>query len=531
MNNLESKFVELYSLAFPQQALSQGYWKAVHYRIIPDEQRIDKVTELISWIESLPDSDSTDVQLLKHEAQLLKIIWTKWKPWTYDPSYFNFADGLSWFLIHAPYPPEEKLSLATEYIKQIPDYLNAIRNHLQTPTKEHLRLAIEQNIGAIRFIDTVLDSAFSDVSQNHNFFLLWHNVRDAVSDFVDWLHTLLKSTSNFKSYRVSEEIYYELWKYEVSDSISPDYAYAQAQEFIDELRESIREKLSKLTGKSIDLEEVGNLLKQYSHENIIPATQWLPTLKRQLSELRDFLETSQLVSFDGLAPLVVRPTPEYMRGSGAGASITPPGPFDESPTFYYNVDPIESYPKDLQESILREYNYKTLYILNAHEAYPGHYIQLAYSLKHAGIIPNILGNTGFIEGWAVFSEKLLLDNGFNPDDILLRAFHDKWLIRVAANTVVDFETHIKGTDTNTIMDFLINRCFQEQAEAIDKWKRARLSVVQLSSYFTGYMLMNRLYKQWQQTFNDDSPANFIKWLLPQGSLPFNLFFKQLALTL
>ncbi len=517
---LENRFTELYAEAFPQQALSQGYWQAVQLRIIPDKHRLDRVGKFISWAKSLPSSDTIDVLMLRHEAQLLDVVWSKWKPWTYDPSYFNFADGLSWFLIHSPQRPEEKLQLATNYIKQIPDYLEAIKNHLEVPTKEHLQLAIEQNIGAVRFIDSILDTLFKDVPRDHEFFSHWERARDSVHLFIDWLHSLLKTTKSFKSYRVPEEIYYDLWQYEVSKDISPDKAYSNAREFIESLREQIRQKLSVLLGRSIPDSEIAMTLKKLSEENLLSAENWLPTLKEQLEELKEFIETNRLVALDGLPPLVVRPTPEYMRGSGAGASITSPGPFDQKPVFYYNVDPIDTYPESLRNSILREYNAKTLYILNSHEAYPGHYVQLAYSLKHAGIIPNVLGNTGFIEGWAVFSEKLLLDSGFRQDDLLLRAFHDKWLIRVAANTIVDFETHIKGTDTNSTLDFLINTCFQEEAEAIDKWKRARLSVIQLSSYFTGFMQMKGLFETWKSHNPEKKINQFIYQVLSIGSPPF-----------
>ncbi|NPA34815.1 MAG: DUF885 domain-containing protein [Chlorobi bacterium] len=523
---LENKFTELYAEAFPQQALSQGYWQAVQLRIIPDQHRFDRVNKFISWAKSIPLDDSLDVLMLKHEAQLLEVVWTRWKPWTYDPSYFNFADGLSWFLIHSPHVSEEKLSIATDYIKQIPDYIEAIKTHLDVPTKEHLQLAIEQNIGAVRFIDSILDSLFKDVSRDHKFFDAWDRARDSVSQFVEWLHRILKTTKEFRSYRVPEEIYYDLWQYAVSKNISPDEAYNSAHEFISLLRMDMMDKLSQISGKQISERDIARVLRKYSEQNMFPAENWLPSLIDQLSELRGFIESKEFISLDGLPSLVVRPTPEYMRGGGAGASITAPGPFDQNPVFYYNVDPIETYPESLRDSILREYNAKTLFILNAHEAYPGHYVQLAYALKYAGIIPNVLGNTGFIEGWAVFSEKLLLDSGFHEDDLLLRAFHDKWLIRVAANTIVDFETHIKGTDIKSMLDFLINTCFQEEAEAIDKWKRARLSVVQLSSYFTGFMQMNRLFEVWKQR-NGGDVRQFVSWLLPQGSPPFHVLFQRL----
>ena len=108
---------------------------------------------------------------------------------------------------------------------------------------------------------------------------------------------------------------------------------------------------------------------------------------------------------------MLSPTPEYMRGV-AGASITAPGPYDKGANTYYNVNPLTNYSAAEAESYFREYNKYQLQILNIHEAIPGHYTQLIYANKSPSLVKAVLGNGAMIEGWAVYTERMMLEQGY-----------------------------------------------------------------------------------------------------------------------
>src|SRR5690606_744156 len=120
-----------------------------------------------------------------------------------------------------------------------------------------------------------------------------------------------------------------------------------------------------------------------------------------------------------------------------------------------------------------------------HEAIPGHYTQLVYSNKSPSLIKSLLGNGAMIEGWAVYAELMMLEEGYNnsPEMWLM---YNKWHLRVVCNTILDYSVHNLEMSKEEAMDLLMNQAFQEQAEADGKWKRATLSQVQLCSYFTGF---------------------------------------------
>src|SRR5690625_6277608 len=100
-----------------------------------------------------------------------------------------------------------------------------------------------------------------------------------------------------------------------------------------------------------------------------------------------------------------------MRGTGAIASVSAPGPFHPEAETYYNVTPLDSYGDELAASYLREYNDWMVQILNIHEAIPGHYTQLVHANKSPSLVKSLFGNGAMIEGWAVYSEHVMLEIG------------------------------------------------------------------------------------------------------------------------
>ena len=228
---------------------------------------------------------------------------------------------------------------------------------------------------------------------------------------------------------------------------------------------------------------------------------------------------------DPAKPLVVRKEPEWMAGV-AGASISAPGPYDKNGNTYYNVGSLAAYSADEAESYLREYNKYTLQILNIHEAIPGHYAQLIYANQSPSIIKSILGNGAMIEGWAVYTERMMMEEGWaknteingtvQEDEMWLMYY--KWHLRVVCNTILDYNIHVNNWTKDQAINLLMNEAYQEKSEAEGKYRRATLTQVQLCSYFTGYSEIYDLRQKLKQNkaFNLKS---FHEKLLSFGSAP------------
>ena len=126
-----------------------------------------------------------------------------------------------------------------------------------------------------------------------------------------------------------------------------------------------------------------------------------------------------------------------------------------------------------------------LQILTIHEAYPGHYVQLEYSNRHPSLIRRVLASGVFAEGWAVYTEQMMLDQGYGDGDLALRLNQLKFYFRAVANAILDHKMHCTNMTDEEALTFLTKRCFQSEGEALGKIIRAKQSSCQLSTYFVG----------------------------------------------
>jgi uncharacterized protein (DUF885 family) len=245
----------------------------------------------------------------------------------------------------------------------------------------------------------------------------------------------------------------------------------------------------------------------------------MQAIQKQIPELEAFVKEKNLLTLDPTKPLIVRQTPAYMEGSGAGASINDPGPYNPNGKTFYNVSLLTNYTPEQAESYLREYNTYILQILNIHEAVPGHYTQLVYSNQSPSLVKSIFGNGAMVEGWAVYTERMMLEEGYKNSDEMWLMFY-KWHLRAVINTILDYSIQCLGMTEAQAKDLMINEGFQQQQEANGKWKRATLSQVQLCSYFTGF---TEIYALRDEFKNKTTPAfnlkKFHEKFLSYGSAP------------
>ncbi len=184
--------------------------------------------------------------------------------------------------------------------------------------------------------------------------------------------------------------------------------------------------------------------------------------------------------------------PEFQRGFSV-AYLNPAPALDPNAASHYAVSPP---PRDWDErrveSYLEEYNRHMLQILTIHEGYPGHYVQLEYGNRCPSLIRRVLYSGVFAEGWAVYTEQMMLDQGYGNGDLALRLCQLKFYLRTVINAILDHRMHCDGMTDERAKALLVDRGFQSEGEALGKIQRAKLSSCQLSTYFVGRMAFYRL---------------------------------------
>ncbi len=223
------------------------------------------------------------------------------------------------------------------------------------------------------------------------------------------------------------------------------------------------------------------------------AADLLDWCRAELGRIEAFCRERELV---GLAddPLEIRWTPVFLRAFG-GAMLDSPGPLDKGQKAFFAITPIpDDWTPEQAESYLREDNDRMLRLLTIHEAVPGHYLQGAYAIRNPSIVRSVFWSGVYAEGWALYVTQVMMDVGYGTDDPALMLTHWKFYQRAVTNAIIDVRIHageaFGGPMTeDEAVRLMVDGGFQEEAEARNKWDRARLSSTQLSTYFVGSVWM------------------------------------------
>ena len=243
------------------------------------------------------------------------------------------------------------------------------------------------------------------------------------------------------------------------------------------------------------------------------------TAKSDVDGLMAFLRRDPVVVLPSPNTLHVVPTPSFKAGI-AGAGLDPAGPFTPLAGSFYYIDLIPpSWTAAHVASYLRDYNDYEMQILSLHEAVPGHYVQFRYNAQVPSLVRRVLPNGSFVEGWAVYTEGMMMDAGYGHDDPRLKLFQLKWRLREYGNAIIDAEYHTGGLSHDDCVAFLERKAFQDSAQAEGKWHRLEVSHDQLSSYFVGLDAITQAKKaQMQRSGAGFDVAAFNARLLAMGSV-------------
>lgn len=542
-DSYKEQFVERLWTVYPAWASGVGYHKYDSVLIIPNALSREKEITFLKAnrdslkrfdLANLSDQNKTDHHMLLHFFE--GGIWglSTLKSYEWDPSAYNVCGSFAELMNNNYDSLDTRLYNFYLRMSAVPVYYEAAKNNIKSPTLEHTELAISQNLGGVSTFETDLDEVLKksklSADEKDKIKLRAKESAKAVKDYAEFLKTY--KNENPRSFRLGKELYAKKFEYDIQSGYTADQIYEKALAHKKDLHEKMlaltRELWPKyLKDKKIpenNLEAIKQMIDVLSVKHV-QADSFQSAIEQQIPELVAFVTKKKLLYLDPSKPLVVRKEPAYMAGL-AGASISSPGPYDKNGNTYYNVGSMSGWTKERSESYLREYNHYILQILNIHEAIPGHYTQLIYSNQSPSLIKAILGNGAMVEGWAVYTERMMLENGYGSTngsgeaDPEMWLMYYKWNLRSTCNTILDYSVHSKNMEKQEALDLLTKEAFQQQAEAEGKWRRVTLSQVQLCSYFTGFKEIYELREELKQKQKDQFDLKaFHEKFLSYGSAP------------
>jgi uncharacterized protein (DUF885 family) len=522
---------------YPTWASSVGYHNYDDKLNVPDNaQREKEMTFLNAELDSLKkfdanklnDNNRTDYYLI--ENQINASVWgnKEMRSFEWDPSTYNIGSIFGDMLNNTYASLDERLRNFYKRMENIPAFYEAAKANIKNPTLEHTQLAIEQNLGTISIFKTDLTESMKNSGLNADEKKQMSERAEktiaAITGYADWLKQF--KNDNPRTFRLGKDLYAKKFQYDIMSAYTPEEVFQKAVNHKNELHQKMYELANQLWAEQMGSEKkpddslklIRMVIDKLSLKHVKPE-EFQPAIEAQLKELSAFVKEKNLLFMDPSRPLVVRREPDYMAGV-AGASINAPGPYDVKGNTYYNVGSLSGWPKEKSESYLREYNHYILQILNIHEAIPGHYAQLIYSYKSPSIVKSILGNGAMVEGWAVYSERMMMEEGYGNNDPAMWLMYYKWNLRATCNFILDYSVHAGDMTKEQALDLLINQAFQQQTEAENKWRRVSLTQVQLTSYYSGFSEIYEFREEMKKKMGDKfNLKEFHEKFLSYGSSP------------
>jgi uncharacterized protein (DUF885 family) len=416
---------------------------------------------------------------------------------------------------------------------QIPNVLIAAKTNLNPVLpKPYVELAIQIARGSADFLRTTLVDATRDLKDERiraEFLDANRKASAALIDYAGWLERekLPKASADFA---LGEEKYHRM----LADTELVDLAPAQVLELgMAKLKEE--QDAFAAAAKIIDPDKPAvDVYKQIQSEHPAP-DKLLADIAKNLEQIRKFITAHKLLTIPSEVRAQVKETPQYRRATSF-ASMDTPGPFEKRSTeaFYY-VTPVENdWPDKQKQEWLTAFNYYTSDIVSIHEAYPGHYVQfLRLNASPATKVEKIFDSYAFVEGWAHYCEKMMIDEGFGapadqnkPEEVQRAAKYrmaqaDEALLRLC-RLCVSIKMHTENMTVDEATKFFQDNCYYEEKPARAEAMRGTFDPGYLS-YTLGKLEILKLRADYQaQQGNEFSLQKFHNELLNHGMPPIRL---------
>ncbi|MTE11903.1 DUF885 domain-containing protein [Nocardia aurantiaca] len=433
--------------------------------------------------DDLAPEDGVDLALLQQEVDgtlfaLTEIREHEWNPLVHNPG------PLLYHLLSRPFAPAEvRLEALRARLTALPDALATACAVLGDLPRVHVETAIGQ-FGGVAAL--VRDQVPALAAQAPGFAIepAATEAISALNEFLTWLTGRLDGAD--RDPRLGRRLWEaKLW-HTLDTELGSREILDRAFRHLDQLTGEIRSAAGELLGISNpDDRTVRRALERLSADHPTDATV-VAVATDALAEATAFVRAHDLATLVE-DPLVIQEMPEFARGM-AVAYCDPVGPLEtaELPTFFAIAPTPADWSPARVISFYREYNDHMMRNLTVHEAMPGHYLQLARSRRFRGSTPvrALCWSGTFIEGWAVYTEKLMADTGFGGLPVRMQQL--KSHLRMTINAILDQSVHCDGMTEADAMRLMRERGLQEEGEAAGKWRRTLLSSTQLSTYFVGY---------------------------------------------
>ena len=482
--SLTDRFFDEYYFPFnPSTATSAGIHKydgeLEDYSRAGVAARTAKLKQFEGEFAKLLASPDRDLVLSSIRAALLEL--ESVRNWERNPDIYSSGISSSAFTIMSRTfaPPEARLRSLISRERKMPRVFVDARANLKNPPKIYTEIAIEQIPGIVSFFQNDLPLAFKKVTDAKllaDFRVSNLAVIQSLQEYQKYLTSDVLPRSN-GDFRLGAEKYAKKLLYEEMVDIPLDRLLRIGYDDLHLNQKRLRETAALIDKTKTPQQAIAELDKDHPAPGKL-----LDAFRDTLTSLRDFVIAHKIIDVPSPVLPILEETPAFLRAT-TFASMDTPGPFETvAKEAYFNVTlPEQGWKPERVEDFMGAFNRGTVLSTAIHEAYPGHYVQFLWMQHVDSRVRKLLGASSNAEGWAHYSEQMMLDEGYTKDPRMRLGQIQDALLR-NARYIVGIEMHTGKRTFDQAIEFFEKEGFQPHESAVRETKRGTADATYL--YYT-----------------------------------------------
>jgi uncharacterized protein (DUF885 family) len=472
--------------------------------------------------KSLSAEEKQDYLLVLNSAKGRLLELENIRGWEKNPDHYSSSITNSVFIIMARTfaPPADRLKSIIAREKQMPAVFDAARQNLKNPPRIYSEVAIQQLPGITSFFQNDVPAAFKDVTDKQ---LLadFRQTNDAVIAALGKYQEFLKQDllpASKGDFRIGQDNYTKKLAYDEMVDVPIDHLLQIGNDDLHRNQEEFKRVAAEIDPKKTPPQ----ILDALQHDHPAPG-QLLQTFRDTLGGIRQFIIDQHIVTIPSPVPPIVEETPPFMRAL-TFASMDTPGAYEKvAKEAFFNVTlPDPKLSKEETESYMGGFNRGTIISTAVHEVYPGHYVQFLWVPAAPSKVRKLLGCGSNAEGWAHYTEQMMLDEGYGNGDKKLRLGQLQDALLRDARYIVGISMHTGKMTFDQGVDFFVKEGYQPRAVATRETKRGTSDPTYLV-YTLGKLQILKLREDYKKKMGDKfSLQEFHDTFLKQGFPPVKL---------
>jgi uncharacterized protein (DUF885 family) len=469
--------------------------------------------------ERLSEEQRIDWKLISNAINGRLLELQEIRMWQKDPDIYSSLGSASIYgLMSRNFAsPAERLKSVIAREQKIPANLAAARSNLKSPPRIYTEVAIEQMPGIISFFQKDVPIAFKDVSDPQllaDFKAANDRVIAELTRYQDFLQSDLLPISK-GDYRLGPELYRKKLLYDEMVEISLDRLLQIGYDDLHKNQAELQRVAALIDASKTPEQVLAGLERDHPKPD-----QLLQSFRDTFNSLIDFIGQKKIVTIPSEIRPIVKETPPFARAL-TSASMDSPGPFEtKAKEAYFNVTlPEPTWPAEKTKSWMEGFNRGTILSTAIHEAYPGHYEQFLWEKQFPSKVRKLIGCGTNVEGWAHYTEQMMLDEGYSNGDPKMRIGQLQDALLRDARYVAGIEMHTGKMTLAQATDFFVKQGHQTSAVALREAERGTSDPTYLM-YTLGKLEIMKLRADYKQKVGPSfSLQQFHDDFLKQGAPP------------